>query len=1249
MSQRSLAEKALLTLSSANFQKLGDAYLRHFRGWKLQSWGTMAGADKDKIGVPDAYAQLPDDRYVLVAYTTTMPPRLAKKLAEDLADCLVEAKPYLANEVIERIVLVYNNRISLATHERLKRQASSQGVNLEMVGLDDVVDMVIRHPAIAAQHINLDLGRGQLVHGADFVEIYGRQLGATPLTHHLYGRESEQASLRDKLADASLVLVHGSAGVGKTQLVVTTCQAYCAEAPNERQLYFVYDKKSADFIRELQFVLVPGQQIIVVADDANRVSPYFDQLLAEQRTRPIGALKIVATVRDYAREAVQQAARQTKCEEVEVKPLVDEAIKALLEKDYGIRNPRYVDRILEICEGRPRLAIMAANAAKEAQRIDRLHNVADIYESYFGPILEDLEARQNPQLIKVLALIHFFRVLHQSHAELATQVTTTFGIEPDDFWATAQDLHEAELVEMHADRVVKSADQILGNFVFHRVFFGRRPTLSYQKLLLSFFPSWQSRVVDTLNGVLNDFGLATIEPKIRPSLNAWLRRPVVNEEERWKFYHVFWPFLRGEILSAAQNHLRALPWPEQPASAYVVTEGNHQPYVHEPGILLVLKDLTGQPTDELPNALALLMEMAAKKPDLFNKILEFLRGLADFDVRQYDSYGLHIQETVLRVLVAGTHDASHGDFYRWLLAHILPSCLATSFSGAYAGRTRGSIMMAQFDLPVETDVKTWREQIWRELFGLFEHNTSLAVNAIQLYLTRRHHGGHSAAWREWDAELLIPLLDSYFDPSQFIHCKFIHDYCYWLEGRVKHTGIKGLRKKFNSRIYKLYAILVYNQQHQRNTDRRHIGLWGDKLDEFIRARVKPLHYTSLESYDKLIDDYHELYPQVEKEQYQLTNSLAAVFEEVITRDRKLGIKVFRYLLSTGNPTGIHPWHGIKALAGQDYEKGYAFINGVEYKAKPVWQHLYLTHLPAHLANEQWLAELFRVFDSGITSFDFRRLEVYANLSPTLYPDLLEQVLNTVSTITAPVHIQYDFLTEFGHLFIPNQIALLKRLYLWQSNHETHFDWDCEYLAVILKASPEFLLQLLDDDDGYSARYERRPMQFLWQTDGYDGMIYQALEKMADGQLIWDNEALQAFFPKSNEPAIKERMRAFLNHAFTQFNLTPKIASVLIRIVQENFRDELPTFLGLLFQTLPNNPDGLFEKLEFFPSSRMAGSSWIPLYQEDQKLWEGVLETIDHQPQQTAALFSYRAYVLRQIHSLAQQIDDEAESNFADPY
>lgn len=54
MSKLARIEHELVTLSPTNFQKLGDTYLARFRGWRIQSWGTMIGADKDRTGVPDA-------------------------------------------------------------------------------------------------------------------------------------------------------------------------------------------------------------------------------------------------------------------------------------------------------------------------------------------------------------------------------------------------------------------------------------------------------------------------------------------------------------------------------------------------------------------------------------------------------------------------------------------------------------------------------------------------------------------------------------------------------------------------------------------------------------------------------------------------------------------------------------------------------------------------------------------------------------------------------------------------------------------------------------------------------------------------------------------------------------------------------------------------------------------------------------------------------------------------------------------
>ena len=107
MSLSSTIEAKLQTLGSATFQKMADAYLRRCRPWPLHSWGLMVGADKDKTGVPDSYCRLDEDnRYVLVAYTTTAKGKLAAKLAKDLDDCITEAQRNLGSGEVARLVLV---------------------------------------------------------------------------------------------------------------------------------------------------------------------------------------------------------------------------------------------------------------------------------------------------------------------------------------------------------------------------------------------------------------------------------------------------------------------------------------------------------------------------------------------------------------------------------------------------------------------------------------------------------------------------------------------------------------------------------------------------------------------------------------------------------------------------------------------------------------------------------------------------------------------------------------------------------------------------------------------------------------------------------------------------------------------------------------------------------------------------------------------------------------------------------------
>jgi len=1261
MFQLALVQEKLATLSPSSFQNLGDAYLARFRGWRIQSWGTMIGADKDRTGVPDAWCQLPDGRFIFLAYTTANKD-LPAKLQKDLTDCITRTQPAITPAQVESICLVFNRRCPHETAALLDQQARTAGYKLELIDLDQLVRYILEYPSLAAEYIGLDLGSGQLIHAPDFISIHQRQVGTTQFTETLFGREAEQIKLRNKLEANDLLLITGPAGVGKTQLVLTVAQAYCAEQLDHRQLYFLFDKKSPDFIRELQLALRPGQQIVVVADDANRVSPYFNALLAEQLAHPAGTLKIIATVRDYARDSVAKAAEKNPNDVFEVKPLSDEAIQELLAAEpYCIRNGDYVQRIQQLSAGRPRLAIMSAKAVREAERIHRLHNIYDIYEGYFGPILDELAARQNPLLGQVLAIIHLLRVVHQNHDEQARQVEVAFGISPEQFWQAVQELHEAELVDLHEGLIVKSADQILGSFVFYRFFLTEHPKLSYSQLLRYFFPQQQRRIIDTLNGSINDFGMDTVRPRIQKPVEEWLAQPDLPAEDRWNFYHVFWPFLINQILAEAASQLATQPWPSFEAAHYPVPERNDHSYLRENLLYVVLKDLCNHALDELPTALRLLIEFTAKHPDHFAKALELLRSIARFDAYQYRHQGLYVQEMLIKVLTIGASSAPYAAFYQWLIAHIVPSCLATVFHGVRPSNKHNTINIANDELPHKgKSLEAWRESLWQLLFNLYPTHPALTLKGIGDYLNQRHDGDSNKKWRQWDADRVIPFFDSNLAPNEFAHCYLVNQYCNWLEWRVTHADLKPLRRKFNARFFQLYNLLAYNQPYKKFSEPKHKIIYDDiKRSAYIRSRTRPLQFKSFSSYASLIDDFHQLYnllPQAAAshldQHHQLVNSIAELFHELTERDLSLTKRVIAHLFTTGNPAKLTPWKTIQLLAQQDVEANYALISKGDYQAKAVWQLLFLKYLPTTEVSTHWLHKLMRVFKSGITDFNFYNLEHFESVSPSLYPDLLLIGLEAADQDSA-VHLCYAVVDRFSHFFTDQQLPLLKRYYQWWNNREVYHDWNCQELDILVKRDPDFLLELYSSESKLYAdlsRSERRPLTFLWQDTDYDEQITKILIFLSE-QTGWfsRSEAVQALFPKEANPEQKQRMLYYIERTIKTRPDSLELVKLLFKAVREGMPEQLMPTLELLFHTYPDNPNELFQHLSLFPSHRVTGSSWIPVHEADKKMWEQVIQTIDQQKTQTFSLLDYRQQAIRQIGYLNKSIAEEAARNFTDPY
>ncbi len=166
--------------------------------------------------------------------------------------------------------------------------------------------------------------------------------------------------------------------------------------------------KGADLFEDLRVYFSQPGHFLILVDDANRLSgfEYALQLLHDQR--PDQTIRIIATVRDYALASVEKTAHAFGDRAlIELEQFKEAQIKELVRDNSVITNPLYLDRIAEIAQGNPRLAMMAARVAERENNLQSIADVSALYDEYFASIRDDLEDLGSSSLILVAGIIAF--------------------------------------------------------------------------------------------------------------------------------------------------------------------------------------------------------------------------------------------------------------------------------------------------------------------------------------------------------------------------------------------------------------------------------------------------------------------------------------------------------------------------------------------------------------------------------------------------------------------------------------------------------------------------------------------------------------------------------------------------------------------------------------------------------------------------------------------------------------------------
>jgi hypothetical protein len=1248
MSKINQIQNKLRELDGGAFQKLADAYL-HKKGYEqINSVGSVIGADKVRKGTPDTLVLLPNGKYVFAEHTTQQD-GIYEKLKKDLDKCFNEAKTGIAVEKIDEVVICYTSTLKTSELDLLREQCQKLGVNLNIFGIDTLsYDLYQKYPGIARDFLGIEVDTRQILTPDDFVTAYDKNAIATPLSTTFHFREEELAQVLQELEESNLVVVSGKPGVGKSRFVLECCDRFVAKHSEYKvQCIFL---RGVDLFEDLGvYFLGPGSYLIFV-DDANRVSKfeYFIQLLSDQREDQ--QIKVIATVRDYALEKVREVARSyPHWRDLELNPLKEEQIKQLVKDEYGIIHPLYSERIAEIAQGNPRLAIMAARLAKQENTLESISNVSSLYDEYYGSIRRDIEELGDENILKAAGIVAFFRTVDYSNKEMMGAIEEAFGIPQEVFWKAVRRLDGLELLDMYENEVVRTSDQVLATYFFYLAFFKER-SLDFAALLNHFFPRLQYRLVDVLNPVLNTFDSRKIVEIMRPHVDrAWETYEKAGDEVNlMHFMQVFCFLKQTDILLYVRDQISKMEPESVDLSKLEIKPSSN---LSSPSLLSTLGLFSYSDENNLPMALDLLFKYLTKRPSELSQALYLLTKRLGFENDSWD-YRFIKQQIVIDELWNKVNDGKDQVLSKLFLAvaeHYLPTQFDTiKFNG------RSTFKIIEFELQPSTELIDLRRRIWERVFQLYQ--IPIFQKEVLELLHKYCLSGHNISVNELiaqDAVEVIPFIESKLDSSSYCHCIVVQDYLDHLENHQVAFS-ENLRDRFTNETYALSKVLLFDWGERKNWD-----LEYEQYEQRKRQQIEA-HFTNycFTDYKQFFEQCLEIQGETDRRNHNQDHFPSRVVEVLIAladRDGDLYVEVLEHYLNLGDPLKLYALPLVNRLM-QIYgvEKAYKFLNKLDYPSRREWLFGFYRLLPQEEIKVECLAQIYELYresapDEMPQDLDF--LLKYRSFEENVVVRVVEIILEKSAEDS-------NYLFALSFLFQParevnralpelfkNHLDLLKKAYLavLKTNRP---DRNWQIFTYILNLDPNFIFEYIDliyKRKEQSHHFDdTRNYSFLWRCENYEEMMSQIVEYIYTQEQEGGVLPLIKFFrlpaDATDNALIEERQNSLLTKLIEKQHKDIEFIRFLFGAIGDFSYERRFRFIALFLKS--NNNFEEFKKLPLVPANWSLQGSAVLMYQT----WVEYLESL-FQLLNTVDFLQHKQYVERQVHCLRERIEQEKKKNF----
>lgn len=1069
----------------------------------------------------------------------------------------------------------------------------------------------------------------------EFIDVYQYGKFATPLDIDLFGRKNEKKEIIEKLNSNNFLIISGKAGIGKTKIVIESIQNYAKDYNYE--IVCIYNR-GADLFEDINTFFQGNKKYLIFIDDVNRIHTALDYLLQLYPEKIAdNTFKIIMTVRDYAKEKIidKLQGRKFNFDEIIINELEKNYIEEIIKKDFKITNPLYIERIQFLSKGNPRLAVMISKIAYEANDLSSIRDISNVYDVYYKSLSDEVEIFKDIELMKVLAIISFYRNIDKTNETQITQIEENFNIKIDFLWEKVKELNHLEIVDLYEDEVVKISDQILSTYLFYKVVYIEN-ILDIDLFVSKYFLNQNQRLNEVIIPIINSFDSDFVIKKLKISFNK-LKKEYENDfYKKYELIKFFWYLDRTGNLLYLKNLIDNLSNKE-------IAKINSDKYANDK--ILELIKIFSNDSENYKKVIELMFYYYERNIFIIEKLVKILENEFGFKKYSYKE-GYLIQSFIIKFII-NKIEKENKQIYIDLFLKISKYYLKTQFESNEAEDNK-TITIHRYKLYEIENLKNIRENIFKTIFSLYEFESKKVLNILFDY--RFEYSIDISEIEKWDKEILISLINENFISKDYLESKVVLKFCkLWKDYSIEYDLF--LEENFKHEYTDIGKIFYLD----------YVDFWDDnkdinQIDELIKNRIfEYIQNYEISDFGKLLFGLSEIYTlnYGNSKEYILNKNISNLLS-VIIDDKFFNV--------------------VNLIVSNDYnlnfDENIIVSRLLKIKGKNEVE-IFIGNLSAKFKNRYKFSFYRLLEDENINDIDTKKLiELYLEnenfIIVPFHTDFLmkyikydEDIILKISKILfEKSNLENRFLNGFELFFNPNSkinqnitslfkndFELLKAIYLKLDSFSNHFDYDAKTLNKILDIEPDFILEYLkcENDNKSHKKYNR-----LWERENYQEIIEKILKYFYENEniRIFDSK-IKVFFnigKYSDEQTELEKKQFIYLKSFIETNIndTQKIKFIFEEIISRLSNEQRKIFIKYIVELDINFE--IFKELSLEQSSISWQGSAVPMYQKRIEFFESLIELFEG-----IKYLEFKNHIEQKIECKKEEIKREKKIDFIDDY